>query len=207
MALILRIDSSSRVQDSHSRSLADYFHTAWLEKYPQDKFIVRDLIKNSCPHISDITIAGFYTPKEQHTEDMKKATALSDELIGELQSADILLLSVPMYNFSVPSALKAWIDQIVRIGDTFAYDGKNFTGLVTVKRAYIICAYGASGYTDDGAFSALNFLEPYLKNLFSFLGIPEIQIFNIQATTADEATVVGHTEQVEKEIDGAISIL
>jgi FMN-dependent NADH-azoreductase len=207
MTQLLRIDSSSRVQGSHSREIADYFETAWLKKYPSDQVTVRDLVKTPLPHIADIAIAGFYTPKEQQTEAMKTATALSDELINELQSAEVLLLSVPMYNFSVPSSLKAWIDQIVRIGHTFAYDGTNFTGLVTVKRAYVICAYGASGYTDGGAFSAFNFLEPYLRNLLSFLGIPEIQFFNLQATTADKTTLEENINQTQKAIATSLSTL
>jgi FMN-dependent NADH-azoreductase len=110
-----------------------------------------------------------------------------------------------MYNFSIPSALKAWIDQIVRIGRTFAYDGINFTGLVTVKKAYVICAYGASGYTDGGAFASFNFLEPYLKSLLSFLGIGEIQFFNLQATTGDESIVIHNTNQIKTAIDQAIA--
>jgi FMN-dependent NADH-azoreductase len=137
---------------------------------------------------------------------MTSATALSDELIGELQSADILLISVPMYNFTVPSAFKAWVDQIVRIGHTFAYDGTNFTGLVTVKRAYVICAYGASGYTDGGAFSAFNFLEPYVKGLLSFLGISEIQFFNLQATTSDQTTLTENINQTQKAIATTIAV-
>jgi FMN-dependent NADH-azoreductase len=205
MTSILRIDSSSRIEGSHSRELADYFQATWLKKYPDDQVIIRDVVKNPAPHIADLTIAGFYTPPEQQTEAMKQAIALSNELIDELQSADVLLLSVPMYNFSVPSALKAWIDQIVRIGSTFAYDGTNFTGLVTVKRAYVICAYGASGYTDGGAFSAFNFLEPYLKGLLSFLGIGEIQFFNLQATTGNELTVIDNTSQIKAAIDQAIA--
>jgi FMN-dependent NADH-azoreductase len=92
MSQILRIDSSSRVQGSHSREIADYFETAWLKKYPSDQITVRDLVKTALPHIADIAIAGFYTPKEQHTEAMKSATALSDELINELQSAEVLLI-------------------------------------------------------------------------------------------------------------------
>jgi FMN-dependent NADH-azoreductase len=156
MTRLLRIDSSSRLEGSHSRELADYFQNTWCKKYPDDQVIDRDIVKNPVPHIADLTIAGFYTPQAQQTEAMKQAIALSDELIEELQSADVLLLSVSMYNFSVPSSLKAWIDQIVRIGRTFDYDGTNFTELVSVKRAYVICAYGASGYTDiDRAISAI----------------------------------------------------
>lgn len=205
MTQILRIDSSSRLQGSHSRGLADYFQSTWINRYPDDEIVIRDLVKTPIPHISDVTIAGYYTPTEKQTEAMKIATKLSDKLISELQSSDILLLSVPMYNFSVPSALKAWIDQIVRINRTFAYDGTNFSGLVTVKRVYVICAYGASGYTNDGPFSAFNFLQPYLTSLFSFLGIPEIEFFNIQATTSDETMVMSNTNQVKKAIDDAIA--
>ncbi|MDJ0593149.1 MAG: NAD(P)H-dependent oxidoreductase [Pleurocapsa sp. MO_226.B13] len=207
MIHLLRIDSSSRLQGSHSRELADYFQTIWLEKHPQDRVLIRDFAKTSLPHISDMAIAGFYTSREQQTEEMKMATALSDELIDELHTADILLISVPMYNFSVPSVLKAWIDRIVRIGRTFAYDGTNFTELVKVQRAYIVCTYGASGYTAGKAFAAFNFLEPYLRGLFSFLGIPEIHFFNLEGTTEDEATVAQNTQEIKQAIFNTISAI
>jgi FMN-dependent NADH-azoreductase len=92
MTHILRIDSSSRREGSHSREIADYFQATWLKKYPDDRVIIRDVVKNPAPHIADLTIAGFYTPPKQQSEAMKKAIALSDELIEELQSADVLLL-------------------------------------------------------------------------------------------------------------------
>ena len=132
------------------------------------------------------------------------ATALSDQLITELQSANILLLTVPMYNFSIPSSLKAWIDQIVRIGYTFSYDGKTFGGLVRVQQAYVLCAYGAGGYTDGGPFSGYNFLQPYLNALLSFLGISKVQFFSVQATTADASTVANNMEMGKRQIDEAI---
>ena len=206
MTRILRIDSSSRVENSHSRHLADYFQTTWQEKHPDTQIAVRDLVEIQLPHLSDTAIAGFYTPPEQRSPEMKQAIALSDELINELQSSDVLLLSVPMYNFSVPSALKAWIDQIVRIGQTFAYDGTNFAGLVKVQSAYIICAYGSSGYVDGGAFSAMNFLEPYLQGLFSFLGIKEIKFIHLQGTT-DEETVITNTKKVQEAIAQTINAI
>ena len=207
MTRVLRIDSSSRIENSYSRKLADYFQTVWQKKHPDTQIVVRDPVKTQLPHISDTTIAGFYTPPEQQTPEMKQATTLSDELINELQSSDVLLLSVPMYNFSVPSALKAWIDQIVRIGKTFAYDGTNFTGLVKVQHAYIICTYGSSGYVDGGAFSTMNFLEPYLRGLLSFLGIPEIKFFHLQGTTADEETVIANTKDIQQAIAQTINAI
>ena len=204
MAKILRIDSSSRIQGSHSKELADYFQTTWLEHHPQDEIIVRDIIKTPIPHITESTITGFYTAKEQLSSQLSQAIALSDELVDELQSVDVLLLSVPMYNFSVPSALKAWIDQIVRIGRTFAYDGTNFTRLVTVKQVYVICAYGSSGFGEGEPLAALNFLEPYLKQLFGFLGIKNVSFFNLEGTTADEVTVAQNTAKTKEAIAATI---
>ena len=205
MSTLLRIDSSSRTTTSHSRALGDYFEKTWHARNPNDRVVRRDLVSEPIPHIVDQTILGYYTPAEQLTPELRAATALSDRLIAELQSADVLLLTVPMYNFSVPSALKAWIDQIVRIGHTFSYDGKNFAGLVKIKRAYVLCAYGAGGYTDGGPFSAYNFLEPYLKSLLGFLGILEVQFFAVQATTADPATVATNLEVAQRKIDMAIA--
>ena len=205
MTTILRIDSSSRTTTSQSRALGDYFERAWHARNLGDHVVRRDLVTEPIPQIADRTIVGYYTPAEQLTPELRAATALSDRLIAELQSADILLLTVPMYNFSVPSALKAWIDQVVRIGHTFSYDGKNFAGLVKVKRAYVICAYGAGGYTDGGPFSAFNFLEPYLKSLLNFLGIFDVQFFAVQATTADAAMVATNTEMAKQKIDTAIA--
>ena len=205
MSILLRIDSSSRTTTSHSRALGDYFEKTWHVRNPNDRVVRRDLVAGPIPHIVDQTILGYYTPAEQLTPELRAATALSDCLIAELQSADILLVTVPMYNFSIPSTLKAWIDQIVRIGHTFSYDGKNFAGLVKIKRAYVLCAYGAGGYTDSGPFSAYNFLEPYLKSLLGFLGILEVQFFAVQATTADPAIVATNLEMAQRKIDMAIA--
>lgn len=94
-----------------------------------------------------------------------------------------------MYNFSVPSAVKAWIDQIVRFGQTFSYDGTNFEGLVTGKAAYVACASGVGGYSDGGALSAYNVVEPYLNRLLGCLGFTDVTFVGVEATTTDEPTV------------------
>eukprot|EP00903_Cladosiphon_okamuranus_P002460 g2458.t1 len=113
---------------------------------------------------------------------MRSATALSDELIAEIQQSDTLLLAVPIYNFSIPAALKAWIDQIMRIGHTFSMDENGFQGLVKARRAVIVCAYGSEGYLVKEPFAAANFLEPYLNFLFTFLGIETIEFVHVQGT-------------------------
>jgi FMN-dependent NADH-azoreductase len=114
-------------------------------------------------------------------------------------------VTTPIYNFSVPSALKAWIDQIVRIGHTFSYDGKSFAGMVTGKRAYVICAYGAGGYLGNGPMAAYDYLKPYLTLLLNFLGIQEVRFFSVEATTMDEATVAVNLNTAKEEIVGVVS--
>jgi FMN-dependent NADH-azoreductase len=140
MTTILRIDASSRDQGSASRTLGDHLEQSLIARIPGAQPIRRDLATEPPPHVESATIIGYYTPPEAMTDVLRQATALSDALIAELRSADILLLTTPMYNFSVPSALKAWIDQVVRIGHTFSYDGANFTGLLTGKKAYVAWA-------------------------------------------------------------------
>jgi FMN-dependent NADH-azoreductase len=188
MATLLRIDSSSRSAGSHSRNLGDTLEAHWLGRYPGSTIVRRDLAANPVRHITDLTITGFYTPVDQHSPDIQMDVALSDALIAELMAADALLVTAPMYNFSIPSALKAWIDHIVRINHTFSYDGTAFTGLVTGKPVYLACAYGAGGY-NAGPLAAYDLLKNYLSLLFRFLGFSEVHFVAVEATTADPQTV------------------
>jgi FMN-dependent NADH-azoreductase len=205
MSRILRIDTSSRTDGSYSRDLTNAFIAKWLERYPNDQVMVRDLVAAPVPHIADVTIKGYYTPTDQMDVPLRAATALSDLLIHELRSADVLVLSVPMYNFSIPSALKAWIDQIVRIGHTFSYDGNGFNGLLPGKCAYVMIAYGAGGYLDGGPFGGADFVQPYLKFLLNFLGIADVRFIPIEATTADPATIAANVNKARTLIDAAVS--
>lgn len=203
MANILRIDASARTNGSHSRELGDHFEQLWLKKFPADHVVHRDVVKEPVPHIADQTTAGFYTPADQHSAELKSATALSDKLIAELKAADTLLINAPIYNFSVPSALKAYVDQIVRIGHTFSYDDSTFTGRVTGKRAFVICAYGVAGY--GGPLAPFDHLRTYLNLLLNFLGISNVHFVSLEATTADEATVSRNKEQAKREIEAAVA--
>jgi len=205
MRSLLRLDASSRERGSHSRTLCDYFEQRWLADHPGDRIVRRDLVETPIPHIAARTIEGFYAPADQFTPELGAATALSDTLIAELKAADILLISTPIYNFSVPSALKAYIDQVVRIGHTFSYDGANFTGLVTGKRAFVFCAYGAAGYLNDGPLAAFDFLQPYLKLLLGFLGIGDVRLFAVEGMTGDAESVATEVARARREIDAELS--
>ena len=189
MTQLLRINSSSRQEGSNSAAIADVFEAEFRQKHPGCRVITRNVADGSIPFIAQKTIEGFYAPQDTLSEDLRTATALSDQLIAEIQDSDTLLLAVPIYNFSIPAALKAWIDQIMRIGHTFSMDETGFKGLVKARRAVIICAYGAEGYLAEEPFAAANFLEPYLKFLFAFLGIETVDFVHVQgtATAAPEA--------------------
>lgn len=184
---LLRIDSSARRNGSVSRLLADNIENAWLGAHPDGEIKRRDLAADPMSHISETTIQGFYTPAEQMTSTLLAATALSDVLIAELKSAHTVLISAPIYNFSLPSSLKAWIDQVVRIGHSFAYDGQSFSGLVTQPRAVLALAYGAAGY--QGPMNDMDHLGPYLTQLLGFLGLPRVDLIAVEDTTGDALKV------------------
>ncbi len=201
MTTILRIDSSSRLTGSRSRELGDHVESRWVATRPQTIITRRDLARQPIEQIRQETIAGFYTPPGAMSADLRAATALSDTLINEMQTADALFITTPIYNFGVPAALKAWIDQIVRIGHTFSYDGASFGGLAKPRMAIICAAYGANGYQAGQPFRGANFLEPYLDFLLKFLGIPAVKFIAVQATTADSASVEAGMTEARAAID------
>jgi FMN-dependent NADH-azoreductase len=182
---LLRIDSSARTAGSVSRQLADAAESAWLAGHPGGAVQRRDLARQPVAHIAEATIEGFYTPDDALDARLRAATALSDELVAELAAAHTLLIAAPVYNFSVPSSLKAWIDQIVRIRRTFAYEDGQFRGLVRGPRAVLALAYGADGYS--GPLAQLDHLRPYLTSLLHFLGIEDVRVVAAEATTGPDA--------------------
>jgi FMN-dependent NADH-azoreductase len=122
MASLLHIDSSPRGKRSHSRQLTREFVEAWKQAHPIDLITYRDVGRNPVPHIDESTIAAAYTPPELRPPELWDAVRYSDGLVDEFLAADVYVIGVPMYNFSIPSAFKAYIDQIVRVGRTFAIE-------------------------------------------------------------------------------------
>ena len=211
---ILRIDSSSRPspaglpgesEGSYSRDLADHLVDHLRDQHPDAEVIVRDVAANPVPHIADMTIRGYYTPPEAMTDALRGATRLSDELIAELKAADSVVISAPIYNFAIPSALKAWIDHIVRIGRTFAYEDGAFSGLVDDKPVYVALSYGAAGYGEDGPLQEFDFLKPYLTMILNFIGLNSVEFFAIEATTSDAETVAAGRRNALRHIDDRLA--
>lgn len=184
MKTLLRIDCSSRTKGSHSRTLADYFEENWKAANPKSTIIYRDLVKHQLPHIQNNTIEGFYTPIEHLSPENKKATALSDELIAELKSADEILISSPLYNLNIPSNLKAYLDQVVRIGHTFNINENGYYGLLEDKLAYLVTVKG--GIYKGTFMEQYDFQEPYLKAILGHMGIKVQELFSLEGSSDNQ---------------------
>jgi FMN-dependent NADH-azoreductase len=175
MATLLKIDSSPMGERSVSRKLTAEFAKTWTRAHPGGTVISRDLTTLDIPVVNGGWVAAAYTPEGARTAEQKDALAVSDLLIAELQKADEYVVGVPMHNFSVPSTLKLWIDQVVRMGKTFAYSAAGREGLLTGKKATLLIASGGV-YDQGSATEALNFVTPYLRTIFGFMGITDINI-------------------------------
>ncbi len=182
MKTLLRIDSSSHVTDaSFSRQLTNEFVDNWKKNNPGAKLITRDLVSITIPIVTEEWIKAVYTPADNQTTEQKAVLALSDKLIAELQEADEYVFGVSMYNFSIPAAMKLWIDQTVRAGKTFTYENGTPKGLLLNKKANFILASGGE-YQAGSPYAPYNFVEPYLRAIFGFLGVVDIKFINLGGT-------------------------
>ncbi|ASP38987.1 FMN-dependent NADH-azoreductase [Bacterioplanes sanyensis] len=207
MPSLLRIDSSPRGAGSHSKFIADAVQKQLVVNTPDIEICQRDLSIQEIPSISQDTITGFFTPKENFTPLLEEATTLSDQLIKEIKEAETLVISAPIYNFGVPSSLKAWIDQIVRVGETFSFDESGFSGLVRGKKAILALSYGAQGYTGNGDLSSMNFFEPYLVALLNFIGIEDITVFRIEGTSVlDEESLATQKFALQAQVKNTLEV-
>ena len=183
MPTLLHIDSSPLYGRSVSRELTEAFVTQWKSYHPNGKVIDRDLAATSIPPIKAEWVGAAYTPEEARTPQQKDLLALSDQLISELKQADEYVFGVPMHNFGVPSVLKLWIDQIARAGKTFAYADGAPKGLITGKKATFIIATGGI-YDAQTRMASFNFVEPYLRSVFGFLGVTDATFLTAGGTAA-----------------------
>jgi FMN-dependent NADH-azoreductase len=183
---ILHIDSSPRAERSHSRELSKEFVSAWRAEHPEDAIAYRDLGHHPVPHVDEAWIAAAFSPPETHTPELTEALRISDELVDEFLAADRYVFGVPMYNFNIPSTFKAYIDQIVRINRTVAIEAEGFKGLVEGKKAVIITARGGD-FSATSPAVAYDFQEPYLRTIFGFIGITDIQFINANSLNEGDA--------------------
>jgi FMN-dependent NADH-azoreductase len=172
---LLHLDSSPMGDASISRHLTAEFVQNWKLANPGGKVITRDTTTSAIPPVNAAFVAAIYTPEADLSPTQRELLALSDTLIAELFAADEYVFGVPMHNFSIASTLKLWIDQIARANKTFSYDGGAPLGLLTGKKATFLIASGAK-YDAGTAFASYNHVEPYLRSVFSFLGVQDVTV-------------------------------
>jgi FMN-dependent NADH-azoreductase len=180
MPTLLHLDSSP-LETSISRELGREFVKTWKAVHPDGNVIYRDLAVTAPKPLDAQWIFSSYTPDSSRSPEQIATLALSDELIGELERANEYVIGVAMHNFSIPSVLKLWIDQIARSGSTFSYSESGPVGLLKGKKATVLMASG--GVYDAGTPAAsLNFIEPYLKSVLQFLGVTDVRFVTAGGT-------------------------
>jgi len=167
---LLHISSSLFSDQGNSKQLANHYISQWLEQHPGGQVTERDLGKEPVPHLDNLTLMANITAADKRTAEQQAQARLADTLIEELMQADILVLSVPMYNFGIPSTLKAWIDNVARAGTTFKYTATGPVGLVNDTKAVVLTARGGAYFETPN-----DTQTPYLKTLLGFLGITDVQ--------------------------------
>ena len=172
MKTLLAIEVSPRFDHSTSRKLTSLFVDTWRNAHPGGNIIVRDLMKTHLPFVDLPWIGGAYTPPAQHSPESAGAIRISNDLIAELKAADQIVIGTPMFNFSIPAVLKAYIDHIVRVGVTVS---ANNVGLLTGKKATIILATGGD-FSPGSQVEGYNQASGYLRQVLAWIGITDVEI-------------------------------
>jgi len=193
------VEVSPRLEFSVSRNLTARFVEQWKRGNPHGVVVVRDLFKSHIPFVDLHWIGGAFTPREQHSPESAAAIKVSDDLVAEIKSADHILIGTPMYNFSIPAILKAYIDQIVRSGVTVS---TAYEGMLKGKKATVILSTGGD-FSPGAPFASTNMASNYLRQVLGFIGISDVNIILAVRTLAVDQ---GHRplRDYVTELDGEI---
>ncbi len=181
MKKIIHITSSTKGANSFSTQLGKAIIEKLLVHHPGSEVTIRDLITNPAPYVSTGEVAAFYTPVDQHTPEMIQSAAYSKAAVSELLDSDILVISAPLINLSIPAQLKSWIDHITRSGQTFRYSEAGPEGLVKGKKVFLALSGGA--VYSEGVMKDYDFMTPFLKGMLGFLGMTDVTAYWAEGTS------------------------
>jgi FMN-dependent NADH-azoreductase len=183
MKNLLQINSSIFSSGGQSSQLADQFVAAWHNTHPNAQVILRDLAQAPLPHLDAQRVTAYFAQPETRTPEQRAFVAESNALIDEIKQAEILVIGLPMYNFGIPSTLKAYFDHIARAGVTFRYTEHGPQGLLTGKKAYVFATRGGLY-----AGTPLDSQTGYVRNFLGFLGITDIEFVYAEGLNMGEAS-------------------
>lgn len=184
---LLHINTSGRYQDSVTRQQSEHLVGMLVKQHPHIVVQQRDVAKG-LPFLNQDWIHANFTEPQERSSQQQQQLSLSDQLVAELQQAEILVIAVPIYNFGIPAVLKAWIDQIARARLTFKYTDKGPVGLLTTRKAYIVAASGGVPIGSDA-----DFATRYLQHVLGFVGINDVTV--IDAVHTDINDIVNQNVQ------------
>jgi FMN-dependent NADH-azoreductase len=200
MSTLLQINTSIFSTGGQSSQLADQFVAAWRQKYPDTQVIVRDLASDPVPHLTAERFQAFVQKPGERTPGGQAAVEYSDTLIAELKLADTIVLGLPMYNFGVPSALKAYFDHVARAGVTFSYTENGLVGLLPGKKAYVFATRGGLY-----AGTPMDTQTQYVRDFLRFLGIADVEFVYAEGLATGEAAKQAAVTQARRAVDRLIA--
>lgn len=175
---LLRIDSSAR-KNSVTRQLTAEFVRSWREQHPGGQVVERDLATTHLPQITDEWVQAVHSDPASHTTEQKLVLATSDTLVEELRQADEIVIGAPMYNFAIPAPMKAWIDQVVRVGQTVLFHASGPKGLLQGKKVYVITSRGGA-FRPGTPTESFDYQEPYLRHILAFIGLTDVTFIHAE---------------------------
>lgn len=200
MKNVLVINSSARTHHSQSRKLTEVFVDQWKSIHDNPIVSYRELGNTPVPHVTENWIAAAFKPEAKRSEEEKNSLKISNDYLSELHEADVIVLGAPMYNWSIPSSLKAYIDQILRVNETFKIDPLNmlnpYVGLLENKTLFLLLSRGEQGYEVGDHNEQMNFQSTYLKMVFTIMGISTIHVIAVSGKPHEG-------EKYQRAIDGS----
>jgi len=184
MKYILHLKSSIQGAASYSIKLGHAIVEKIQEKYPDSTLEELNLVDIEIPHLNPAVLRTFFISEDQLTEEEKESIRFSNEVVKQLLAADIIVIGAPLYNFTIHTSLKAWIDHITRAGITFGYGENGPVGKVTGKKVYV--AMSSGGIFSEGPAKANDFVAPYLKSFLGFLGMTDLTVFRAEGLKVPE---------------------
>lgn len=204
MKKLLVINASARTTHSHSRALTEVFVKQWTDCHQGTTIIQRELGNAGIPHINEEWITASFTPIPDRTLHQQAILNTSDTYIRELREAEVIVLGTPMYNWSIPSTLKAYIDQVMRVNETFRINPNNtgspYIGLLQNKKIVMLVARGMHGYESGQVNEHLNFQTTYLSTIFNMMGIEQIYVITIGGTSLDKDILKDTIEKAHQQV-------
>lgn len=203
MSKLLLVTSSLAGPDSKSALIAAEFVAAWRKAHPDTVVVERDLTPASMPHLDAEMLGALMTPAEQRAPAQRDAVAFADRLIEEVEAAGTVVLAVPMYNFTIPSTFKAWIDHLARAGRTFRYGAAGPQGMLGGRKVFVVTGRGGV-YSGQSPARSLDFQEPYLRTILRFLGLDDVTFIHVEGLKLSPESASDAVERARKAIGDII---